>query len=100
MSRGNSRLAGAGNRFRTAVSNTYNKTKTYVSNTYSSAKTKAKEYKGHMNVAYNVGYKSGVNDYPSIPKVVGARTSATTGYSRALKDARRNEKFQNKTKNL
>ena len=100
MPKVNSNYVSTGTRIKTSLSNTYNKAKTYVSDTYNSVKTSTKEYKQHIGTAYNVGYKSGVRDYSRIPKVFGAGSSATSGYSKALVDARRNEKYKNKLKNL
>ena len=70
------------------------KIKTFGSN----VKTKTKGYLNNVNTAYNVGYYSGVSDYPNIPKKFGARSSATYGYSNALKDSHRNYKYQQKLK--
>jgi hypothetical protein len=64
----------------------------------SNVKTKTKDYFSNVNTAYNVGYYSGVNDYKKIPKKSGARSSATYGYSKALKDSHRDYKFQKKLK--
>ncbi len=65
----------------------------------SNVKTKAKAYGGKVKTAYNVGYYSGVNDYPTIPKTFGAHSSATYGYSRGLKDTHKDFKYQQKLKN-
>ena len=94
----NTQSVNYGTKFKSVVSNGYNKTKRFVKEKYDVVKVKAKEYGSKVNKAYNVGYFSGVKDYPSLPKTFGAQTSATYGYSRGLKDSHRNQKYQNKVK--
>ena len=65
----------------------------------SNVKNKTKGYGGKVKTAYNVGYYSGVNDYPTIPKTFGSHSSATYGYSKGLKDTHKNYKYQQKLKN-
>ena len=96
MAKINTYSEGFGKKFKTAVSNASTKAKEYGKK----VKDKAKEYGGKVNTAYNVGYYSGVNDYPKLPNnTFGAQTSATYGYSKGLKDSSKNQRYQNKIKN-
>ena len=55
------------------------------------AAQKVKDYKQALQEAYDLGY--GDTD---IPKVVGAKMAAKTGYSRGLRDNGRVKKYQTK----
>lgn len=45
-----------------------------------------------LESAYNAGYANGWNDHARIPNVIGARTAATTGYSKGQRDRKRTER--------
>lgn len=60
------------------------------------AAQKVKDYKQALQEAYDLGYGDGYAAATDIPKVVGAKTAAKTGYSRGLRDNGRVKKYQTK----
>ena len=55
-----------------------------------------KDYKQALQDAYDRGYGDGYAAAADIPKVVGAKTAAKTGYSRGMRDNGRVKKYQTK----
>lgn len=60
------------------------------------AAQKVKDYKQALQDAYDRGYGDGYAAAADIPKVVGAKTAAKTGYSRGMRDNGRVTKYQTK----
>lgn len=70
------------------------KLKAKAKNVADKTKAKAKAYGEKLAAAYDRGYRRGYEDGKELPKVRGARTSATVGYGRGLKDQAQAEKAQ------
>ena len=60
------------------------------------AAQKVKDYKQALQDAYDRGYGDGYAAATDIPKVVGAKMAAKTGYSRGLRDNGRGKKDKTK----
>ena len=67
-----------------------------MSDGYESTKTKVKTFVDKEKVAYNLGYNSGLKDYANLPKVVGSRRFAVSGYSKGLAHSHKADKYKNK----
>ena len=54
--------------------------------------SKKPSWRSDINRAYSAGYKAGYNAHNEIPNRFGTRHSAMAGFSRALINARQNDK--------
>ena len=79
--------------FKESVKATGSKAKAYAKKQGEKVKTYGKKYGTELRAAYDTGYKHGWEGAYDIPKRVGAKTAATLGYKKGLKNRVKSDKY-------
>ena len=79
--------------FKDTVKTAGGKVKSYAKKQADKVKTYGKNYKSDLQKAYDIGYGKGWEDSYEIPNRMGAKTAATVGYKKGLKNRRKSDKY-------